>query len=142
MADILELEVITTTDAAIREEITELYIPAYYGEAGILKNHLPYISLLKFGEISFKDISGKHHYLYIENGFVEVRDNKIILISDLAKRAEDFDIGEIRSGIEKIDKKINSASAGEITAEELDVSLEEKEKLTIQADIIKKSGLN
>lgn len=142
MVEILELEVISTTDAAIKAEIAELYIPAYYGEAGILANHLPYISLLKFGEISYKDTSGKNHFIYIENGFVEVKDNKIIIISDLAVKGEDFNAEEIKSRLDLIEKKIRSASAGEITAEELSLSLEEKKKLKIKTEVINKSGKN
>ena len=139
MADPILLEVITATDTAVKEKIQELYIPAYYGEAGILANHLPFISILKFGEISYRDIENKTHYLYIENGFMEVRDNRIVIISDLSIRGEDINREETISELDEINKKIRSASEGEITVSELEEAIIEQKKLAAKAEIIKKS---
>ena len=140
MADPILLEVITATETAVKEEILELYIPAYYGEAGILASHLPFISILKFGEVSYKDSDGKYHYLYIENGFLEVRDNKIIIISDLTIRKEDLDPDEIGPSLKDINEKIKSASDGGITAEELEDLLTDQKKLIAKAEILRRSN--
>ena len=142
MADPISLEVITATDTAVKEEIHELYIPAYYGEAGILADHLPFISILKFGEISYRDVKGENHYLYIENGFMEVRDNRIVIISDLTIRGEDLDPVEIKSALEEIRKKIKSASEGEITVTELEDAIIEQKKLKAKSEITKKVNIN
>lgn len=138
MADLILFEVVTATEIAVKEEILELYIPAYYGEAGILSNHLPFISILEFGEISYRDVKGENHYLYIENGFMEVRDNKIIIISDLSVKGKDLDKDDTKSALEEINKKIKSATEGEITAAELEVAIVEQKKLTVKSGIIKK----
>jgi len=138
MADPISLEVITATDTAVKEKIHELYIPAYYGEAGILANHLPFISILKFGEISFRDTEGNNHYLYIENGFMEVRDNRIVIISDLSIRGEDLDPAEIKSALVEIDLKIKSATKGGITISELEEAIVEQKKLKAKSEIIKR----
>ena len=140
MAEPISLEIITATDIAVSEDILELYIPAYYGEAGILSNHLPYISILKFGEISYLDIDKKKHYLYIENGFMEVRNNKIVIISDLTIRGEELDPDQIKNSLDTINSKIKSASDGNISVEELDEAILEQKKLTAKSEIIEKSG--
>lgn len=139
MADPILLEVITATEIAVKEEILELYIPAYYGEAGILSNHLPFISILKFGEISYRDTEGKNHFLYIENGFMEVRDNKIIIISDLCVKGKDLDKDETESALEEIKKKIKSATEGSVTSEELEILLIDQKKLIAKSKILKRS---
>ena len=139
MADPILLEVITATEIAVKEEILELYIPAYYGEAGILSNHLPFISILKFGEISYRDTEGKTHFLYIENGFMEVRDNKIIIISDLSVKGKDLDKDETESALEEIKKKIKSAAEGSVTSEELEILLIDQKKLIAKSKILKRS---
>ncbi len=138
MDESISLEVITATETAVKEDILELYIPAYYGEAGILENHLPYISILKFGEVSFKDLKGEFHYLYIENGFMEVRKNNIVIISDLMIKGEDLDPSLINSEIDEINKKIKSASEGLITAEELQDALVIQDKLKAKLVVINK----
>ena len=142
MADPISLEVITATDTAVREDILELYIPAYYGEAGILSNHLPYISILKFGEISYLDLNKQNNYLYIENGFMEVRNNKIVIISDMTIKSEDLDPDQINNSLSAINSKIKSASNGEISVEELEGAILEQKKLMAKSEIIKKSGLS
>ena len=139
MADPILLEVITATEIAVKEEILELYIPAYYGEAGILSNHLPFISILIFGEISYRDTEGKNHFLYIENGFMEVRDNKIIIISDLCVKGKDLDKDETESALEEIKKKIKSATEGSVTSEELEILLIDQKKLIAKSKILKRS---
>lgn len=68
----IQLNIISAEEASLTTEITELYIPAYYGEAGILENHLPFIAMLGAGEVSYKDISGKKHYLFVNSGFLEL----------------------------------------------------------------------
>jgi F-type H+-transporting ATPase subunit epsilon len=140
MPDLITLEIITASETAVKEDITELYIPAFYGEAGILFNHLPYISVLGFGEVSYKDAAGKHHYLYIENGFMEARNNCIVIISDLVVRGEDLDRGQIESGLSEINSKIQSASKGAITPEELDSAILEQKKLTAKSGIVRKTS--
>ncbi len=140
MADPIELEVITGTETAVKENILELYIPAYYGEAGILANHLPYISILNFGEISYLDMDKKNHYLYIENGFMEVRNNKVVIISDLTIKGENLDPSQLKISLDTINSKIKSASEGGVSVEELDEAILEQKKLKAKSEISKKSG--
>ncbi len=135
MGDIINLEIITPEETVVKSEILDLYIPAFYGKAGILSNHLPYISLLKFGEVSYDDIEGKSHYLYIENGFLEVNENNISIISDKVIRGEEIDEIDVKAKLAEIEKKIKSASSGEIGSEELKMLLEENRKLISQKKI-------
>lgn len=136
--DIINLEIITPEETVVKSEILDLYIPAFYGKAGILSNHLPYISLLKSGEISYEDLSKKEHYLYIENGFLEVKGNNITIISDKVIKSEDLNRDEIERELSEVDSKIKSASRGEINAEELKLLLEENKKLISQKKIVEK----
>ena len=134
----MELEIITSTDTAVKTKIKEIYIPAYFGEAGILENHLPYISLLDFGEISYRDTQGIDHYLYIEKGFIKNAGNRIIIIGDSIEKAEEMDWEEIESLYKELDHKIKSAPKGEISPEELEEALLQQKKLKIKVDMRKK----
>jgi ATP synthase F1 epsilon subunit len=135
----MELEIITSTQVAVKTSIKEIYIPAFYGEAGILEHHLPYIALLESGEVAYKDLQGVIHYLFIENGFVKNENDKILIVSDRVQKEEDMDHSEIESEYVAVTGKIQSASRGEITAEELAEALEKQRILKIKVDILKKS---
>ena len=95
----------------LKEDVTEVVVPAFEGEMGILKDHIPIISFLKPGIIKVLRQSEEESY-FIEDGILEFKENNlsiltssIIKVSDLSK--------------EKIDKII-SDSEKESSMEDLD----------------------
>jgi len=75
----------------IREDVSEVVIPAFEGEMGILKDHISIISFLKPGIIKILSKSGDENY-YVEDGIVEFKDDNLSIltssifnITDLAK---------------------------------------------------------
>ena len=140
MPENMELEVVTSTADVYKAEIKELYIPAYLGKAGVLENHLPYISLIDAGEIYYKDVNDKNHYLYIKDGFLEVRDNKIVLLSDSLEKGEDFDKSQIEEKLHEIKKTIKASlsTVGGITTDKLDEALKEQKEFETKYSILKK----
>lgn len=109
MADTIHLEIVTAAEPAIKASIKQLYLPAYLGKAGVLEDHKPYITLIKPGEISYTDIHDKNHYLYIREGFMEVNENKIVIISDAVERGETFKKEEIETKLAELDKTIKAS---------------------------------
>ncbi len=94
-----------------KEDVTEVVVPAFEGEMGILKDHIPIISFLKPGIIKVLRQSEEESY-FIEDGILEFKENNlsiltssIIKVSDLSK--------------EKIDKIILD-SEKESSTEDLD----------------------
>ena len=59
-----------------KEDIIEVVVPAYEGEMGILKDHIPIISFLKPGIIKIKSKSVEDSY-YVEDGIIEFKDNNL-----------------------------------------------------------------
>ena len=119
MAETIDLEIISFNEVFLRSEIKDLYIPAFFGEAGVKSDHLPYLSLLKAGEISYLDMAGTRHYLYCGEGFLEVRDNRITLIIDAIERGEDLRAEELQEKLRASDMRITSSFQGAITPLEL-----------------------
>jgi F-type H+-transporting ATPase subunit epsilon len=122
MADTLHLEIVTAAEPAIIADIKQLYLPAYLGQAGVLKGHKPYITLIKAGTISYTDIQDKNHYLYIREGFMEVNENKIVIISDAVERGETLNKEEIEKKLAELDKTIKASLKLEegMTADEME----------------------
>ncbi len=138
----IELEFISSTADVYKTGIKELYIPAYLGKAGVLENHLPYLTLLKAGEIYYRDMSGKNHYLYIRDGFLEVQDNKITLISDSIERGEEMDRAQIEARLKEINDTIKASLslAGGIHPDILDKALQDQKVYKTKLEIIGKIG--
>jgi F-type H+-transporting ATPase subunit epsilon len=138
MSDSIHLQVVTYTDTGLKAGIKELYIPAYFGEAGILEDHKPYISLLKAGEVVYTDVMGKRFHLYIREGFIEVLDNNVSIVCDSMEKGEDLNKELIETKLKELNTRIKSSLSGEITPEELDEALIEQREFEIKRNIIKK----
>ena len=72
----------------VKEDVSEVVVPAYEGEMGILNDHISIISFLKPGIIKILSKSGDNNY-YVEDGIVEFKDNNLsILTSSIFNIAE------------------------------------------------------
>ncbi|MFH2108393.1 MAG: hypothetical protein ABII93_06975 [Chrysiogenia bacterium] len=138
MADTIELEIITSREVVLRTEIKDLYIPAFLGEAGVLSHHLPYLSLLNAGEISYLKPDGTRLFLFSGVGFLEVRDNRIALIIDTFEHGEDLREEDLQKQMQETEKRIKSSFQGAITPSELQVELLRQRELRLKLAICKK----
>ncbi len=138
MSENILLNIISNEDSSISTEISELYIPAFYGEAGILENHLPFITMLGAGEVSYKDKAGNKNYLFVNGGFLENRDNKIFLLADELVKGEDLNKEIIEKSLIEVDGIIKSSVKGEISPEELEIRIKEQKALRSKLEIIEK----
>ena len=128
MNDTVVLEIVGSTASIVKTEIQDLYIPAYLGKTGILEHHLPYITILIFGEVVYTD----------EEGFLEVHDNQVMIISDDIQTGSNLNGDEIKSRLEKVTHMIQTAKSGDLSIDELDQLLEEEKRLKIKNEIIQK----
>ena len=63
-----------------KEDVTEVIVPAFEGEIGILKDHISIISFLKPGIIRIFSKSGEEKF-YIEDGIIEFKDNNLSVLT-------------------------------------------------------------
>ncbi len=138
MAGAIELEIITSNEVVLRAEIQDLYIPAFLGEAGVLSHHLPYLTLLKAGEISYLDMAGVRHYLYSGEGFLEVRDDRLFLIIDDFVHGKDLREEDLQKRLLETEARIQSSFKGAITPDELQVQLARQRELQLKLAICRK----
>lgn len=88
----LSMELITGERVVYKAEDVDMVIaPGSEGTLGILPNHAALISLLSAGEVRVTK-SGQEDSLVVFGGFVEVLDNRVIILADSAERAEDIDL--------------------------------------------------
>ena len=64
----------------IKEDVSEVVVPAFEGEMGILKDHISIISFLKPGIVKILSKSGDENY-YVEDGIVEFKNNNLWILT-------------------------------------------------------------
>ena len=77
-----------------KEDVTEIVVPAFEGEMGILKDHIPIISFLKPGLIKIFSKSGEESY-YIEDGIVEFKNNNLSVLTSSIFNIKNIDKDKI-----------------------------------------------
>ena len=74
----------------IKEDVSEVVVPAFEGEMGILKDHISIISFLKPGIIKILSKSGDENY-YVEDGIVEFKNNNLSILTSSIFNLKDLD---------------------------------------------------
>tara|TARA_B100002019_G_scaffold271390_1_gene265770 strand:+ start:293 stop:685 length:393 start_codon:yes stop_codon:yes gene_type:complete len=74
----------------IKDDVTEVIVPAFEGEMGILKDHISIISFLKPGIIKILSKSGDQNF-YVEDGIVEFKNNNLSILTSSIFNLADLD---------------------------------------------------
>ena len=81
MSDQFKLEIVNPEKSfLLKDDVTEVVIPAYEGEMGILKDHISLISFLKPGLIKIFS-KGAEDRFFVEDGIVEFKDNNLTILT-------------------------------------------------------------
>ena len=108
MSEEFKIEIVNPEKSFLsREDVTEVIVPAFEGEMGILKDHISIISFLKPGIITTYFKSGEEKF-YVEDGIVEFKDNILsILTSSIInlKEMEKTKVQDLISAAEKDSSK-------------------------------------
>jgi F-type H+-transporting ATPase subunit epsilon len=82
-------------------------VPGLGGELGILPGHTPLISQLQTGVLTYVQ-EGKSSSLHVSGGFVEVRDDHVSVLADLAELPEEIDAARAKLSRDKLEKQLNA----------------------------------
>ena len=126
MPEKIQLEVVTPERRLLAEAADMVTVPGLGGELGILPGHTPLISELQTGVLSYIQ-DGKTFQLHVSGGFVEVRDDHVSVLAEVAERPEEIDAARARLSRERLEKELNAWSGSEedfeVAKTELDRSM-------------------
>ena len=105
MSDKFTVEIITPNKTILKTESSEVTIPSYEGQMGILKDHIPLITFLRPGIISLQDQEKK---FYIEEGIVEFSNNNLLILSSTAKNLAELSQSFIENLLNLAESQFNN----------------------------------
>ena len=108
MSDKFTVEIITPVKSILKSEATQVTIPAYEGQLGILKDHIPLITFLRPGFINIEDQNEKKYF--IEEGTVEFSNNNLLILTSTAIDLNNFEKNSINSQLEIAENKIKKTN--------------------------------
>ena len=91
-----------------RDDVTEIVIPAFEGEMGLLKDHVSIISFLKPGIIKIFFKSTQESY-YVEDGIVEFKNNNLSILTSSIFNVKDMNKSKIEQILKEAENNLNNS---------------------------------
>lgn len=107
----LHLEIVTPKRLILSEAVQYVALPGVQGELGILYNHAPLVAGLTVGVCRFGELGGQIRRAFISGGFVEVRDNRVIVLADAAELAQEIDVVRAQAAKERAERRLGERAA-------------------------------
>ena len=107
MSDVFNLEIVNPEKSFLSlENVTEVVVPAFEGEMGILKDHISIISFLKPGIIKVFTGSEEDKF-YVEDGIVEFKDNNLSILTSHIFDLKNVNKDEVNISITETEKELS-----------------------------------
>ena len=105
MSEEFKVEIVNPEKSFLsKENVTEVVVPAFEGEMGILKDHISIISFLKPGIIKVFSKSEENKY-FVEDGIVEFKDNNLSILTSSIYNMSDLDRNKIDQIVKEAEKE-------------------------------------
>lgn len=112
----LHLEIVTPKGSVIDVEAEEVILPGKLGEFGVLGGHIPFLSAMKPGVVSYKD-NGTPKLLAVGTGFAEVgAGDKVLVLTDSCASPDEVDVGQTEQELQDAQAELKEWE-GELSAE-------------------------
>ncbi len=92
MSEEFKVEIVNPEKSFLsKENVTEVVVPAFEGEMGILKDHISIISFLKPGLLKVIDVTTNEETYYVEDGIIEFKNNNLSILTSSIFNLTDLD---------------------------------------------------
>ena len=107
MSEEFKIEIINPEKSFLeKEDVTEVVVPAFEGEMGILKDHISIISFLKPGILKLFSKSSEEKF-YVEDGILEFKNNNLSILTSSISNIRDLDKDKIDEIITQAEKDLS-----------------------------------
>jgi len=101
----IKFEVVTPEKMVLSSDIESLIVPGAQGYLGVLPGHAPLVTALDVGVVSYKQ-GGKAKKIAVSGGFMEVIDNKAVVLASTAELGEKIDVARAEAARERAQKRL------------------------------------
>ena len=108
MSETFNIEIVNPEKSFLKKEnVSEVVVPAFEGELGILKDHISIISFLKPGIIKIFSAAEEERF-YIDDGIVEFKNNSLSILTSSIFDIKNIDKNHISNSILEAEKELTS----------------------------------
>ena len=115
MSEEFKIEIVNPEKSFLsKNDVSEVVIPAFEGEMGILKDHISIISFLKPGIIKVLSKSGDENY-YVEDGIVEFKNNNLSVLTSSIFSLKEIEKNKLQDLLKKAEEEANKSEINDQT---------------------------
>ena len=112
----LQLSIVTPERELFAGEVDSVLAPGMDGEMGILPRHAPLVAVLKEGALVARQ--GEEELVFaIHGGYMQVLPDRVIVLADVAERAEEIDIERAEAARRRAEELLKKEPPPEMRAE-------------------------
>lgn len=104
------LEIVTPRKMVFKGEVSSFSAPGVMGGFQVLYNHAALLSNLQIGEVKYVDSNGREVRFATSGGFVEVKENHVVLLAETAERADEIDTERAKAAEQRARKRLAERS--------------------------------
>jgi F-type H+-transporting ATPase subunit epsilon len=101
----IKLDIVSPERLLLSEEVEEVTIPGSEGYLGILPGHLPLLTTIGIGILSYHR-SGQKFVLAVSGGFAEVLPDRVIVMAETVERPDEIDISRAKAAKDRAEKSL------------------------------------
>lgn len=136
MAGEFSLEILTPARQVSSGRVSEVVLPAYDGECGILADHADFIGLLGTGVLKIVE-AGKTRYLVVSSGVFRVEGGDVTVLADEADKPEEIEIEAVQKRTRELEDTF--VDMDKFSADDYPVQLTEYRKLVALAEVYRRT---
>jgi len=132
MSNVFKVEIINPEKYFLsKEDVTEVVIPAFEGDMGILKDHISIISFLKPGLVKVTSTTSDEETYYVEDGIIEFRNNCLSILTSNIFDIKKIDKNKVRDVLAKAEKESQNQEISDEVKYLVDHKIEVLKSLTL-----------
>lgn len=106
------LQIVSPERVTYEGDVESFWAPGAEGNFQVLSGHIPFVTYLRVGEISFRDQNGHRRYLATSGGFVEVLRTGVTVLAETVEFAEDIDSSRAELSKERALARLHKPESG------------------------------
>ena len=132
MSNVFKVEIVNPEKSFLsREDVTEVVVPAYEGDMGILKDHISIISFLKPGLLKVIDAVAVEETYYVEDGIIEFKNNCLSILTSNIFDIKKIDKNKVRDILNEAEKESQNQDISDQAKYLVDHKIEVLKSLTL-----------
>jgi F-type H+-transporting ATPase subunit epsilon/F-type H+-transporting ATPase subunit delta len=132
MSNVFKVEIVNPEKSFFsREDVTEVVVPAFEGEMGILKDHISIISFLKPGLLKVIDAAAVEETYYVEDGIIEFKNNCLSILTSNIFDIKKIDKNKVRDILTEAEKESQNQDMSDQAKYLVDHKIEVLKSLTL-----------